>query len=402
VVFDVARARRDTPGASRVAHLNNAGAALPPVQVTDAVIEHLQRESRMGGYEAAAAANHEVERTYHAIAELIGCQTDEIAIVENATRAWDMAFYSLAFRPGDRILTARAEYASNVIAFLQVARRTGAVIEVVDNDKTGQLSVPDLRRRLADGSGPVRLVAITHVPSQGGLVNPAEQIGAAAREAGVPLLLDACQSVGQLPIDVDRIGCDLLSATGRKFLRGPRGTGFLYVRRDMIERLEPPFLDLHAATWTAADRYEIRADARRFENWETNYAAKIGLGVAVDYALSWGIEAIEARVTALADHLRAQLVNIDGIQVHDQGSRRCGIVTFSVDGVPAELVRQILAARGVNVSVSLVDRTWLDLATRNLPDIVRASVHYYNTEAELDRLIDSLPCARPDHAHHQH
>lgn len=389
--FDVERARRDAPGTAKVAHLNNAGAALPPAQVTEAVIAHLRRESEMGGYEAAAAAVDQVERTYTAIAQLINCRVDEIAVVENATRAWDMAFYGLTLGPGDRILTARAEYASNVIAFLQVAARTGAVVEVIDNDESGQLSVSDLRRRLNDGKGPVKLVAITHVPTQGGLVNPAEEVGAAAREAGVPFLLDACQSIGQLPVDVDRIGCDMLSATGRKFLRGPRGTGFLYVRREFLDQLEPPFLDLHAATWTAPDKYEIRPDARRFENWETNYAAKIGLGVAVDYALSWGLEAIEARVTGLADRLRERLTSMDGVRVHDQGRRRCGIVAFTVDGVPAQEVQQRLHDKGVNVSVSLVDYARLDLQARGLPDLVRASVHYYNTDEELDRLLAALP-----------
>ena len=200
--IDVAQARRDTPGCSHVAHLNNAGAALPPAQVTDAVIEHLRREADMGGYEAAEAAAGQVEHTYDAIASMIGADRDEIATVENATRAWDMAFYALRFQPGDRILTTRAEYASNVIALLQVARRTGAVIEVVDDDHTGQVSVADLRHRLDDGRGPVRLVALTHVPTQGGLVNPVAEVGAAAREAGVVFLLDACQSIGQLPIDV--------------------------------------------------------------------------------------------------------------------------------------------------------------------------------------------------------
>ncbi len=345
----------------------------------------------MGGYEAAEAAADQVDHTYGAIARLVGARTDEIAVVENATRAWDMAFYGLALGPGDRILTARAEYASNVIAFLQVARRTGAVVEVIENDDTGQLSVSDLRRRLDDDGGPVKLVAITHVPTQGGLVNPAEEVGAATREAGVPYLLDACQSIGQLPVDVERIGCDLLSATGRKFLRGPRGTGFLYVRRAFMDQVEPPFLDLHAATWTAADKYEIRPDARRFENWETNYAAKIGLGVAVDYALSWGLDAIESRVTVLAERLRSLLTNVEGVHVHDQGQRRCGIVTFTVDGVPAQKVQQQLSDSGVNVSVSLVDYARLDLSTRGLPDLVRASVHYYNTDHEIDRLITALP-----------
>lgn len=398
MALDVERARSETPGVERVAHLNNAGAALPPRPVTEAAIEHLRREAEMGGYEAAAAAAEQIERTYGAIAELIGCRSDEIAVVENATRAWDMAFYAMPFGPGDRILTARAEYASNVIAFLQVARRTGAVVEVVDDDERGQLSVDDLRRRIEDRrAGPVKLIAVTHVPTQGGLVNPAEEIGAVACDAGIPFLLDACQSIGQLPIDVDRIGCDILSATGRKYLRGPRGTGFLYVRRALIDQLEPPFLDLHAAAWTGPDSFEIRPDARRFENWETYYAGKIALGVAVDYALAWGLETIEARVTMLADALRDRLRDLDGVSVHDQGKRQCGIVTFTVEGASAQAVQRRLAEHGVNTSVSLVDYARLDLEHRRLPDLVRASVHYYNTEDELDRLTETL-AAQPANA----
>lgn len=390
------RARAETPGTRRVAHLNNAGAALPPVPVTDAMVEHLRLEAELGGYEAAAAAADRVEHTYDAVARLVGCHRDEVAVVENATRAWDMAFYGFAFRPGDRILTARSEYASNVIAFLQVAARTGAVVEPVDDDAYGALDVADLRRRIEDTStGPVRLVAVTHVPTQGGLVNPVEQIGAVTREAGIPFLLDACQSVGQLAVDVDRIGCDVLSATGRKFLRGPRGVGFLYVRRSLLETLEPPFLDLHAATWTAPDRYEVRPDARRFENWERSHAATIGLGVAADYALAWGLPAIEQRVTALGEALRERLAARPGIRVLDRGSRRCGIVSFAVDGVAPDTVQQALAVAGVNVSVSRVTSARWDLAGRGLADLVRASVHYYNTEDELDRLVAALPATPP-------
>lgn len=387
--FDVERARRDTPGVIRVAHLNNAGAALPPAQVTEAVIAHLRLEAEIGGYEAAAAAAEQVQGTYRAVARLIGCEMDEVAIVENATRAWDMAFYALPFQPGDRILTTHAEYASNVIAFLQVARRTGAVVDVVDDDEHGQLCLTDLHRRLERNR--VKLIAITHVPTQGGLVNPAEAVGALAREAGVPYLLDACQSVGQMPIDVQRIGCDLLSATGRKFLRGPRGTGFLYVRRSILKHLEPPFLDLHAATWTVPEDFEIRDDARRFESWETNVAGKIGLGVAAGYALTWGLDAIEARVTGLAELLRERLRALDGVRVHDQGQRRCGIVTFTLEGWSAQDVQRRLAAAGVNTSVSHASSARLDLPGRDLTELVRASVHYYNTEAELDRLVDALP-----------
>lgn len=387
--FDLERARRETPGCAHVLHLNNAGAALMPRPVLDATIGRLMLEARIGGYEAADRERAATERVYGAAATLLGCAPDEIAFVENATRAWDLAFYAVPLGPGDRILTAMAEYASNYIAFLQVARRTGAVVEPVPNDETGQLSVDALRAMIDDR---VKLIAMTHVPTNGGLVNPAAAVGRVAREAGVLYLLDACQSVGQLPIDVGAIGCDLLSTTGRKYLRGPRGTGLLYARRGVLERLEPPFLDLHAATWVAPDRYEVRPDARRFENWEMNYAGKIGLGVAIDYALGWGLDAINARVLALAARLRADLATIPGVTVRDQGAERCGIVTFSLDGpgakTPAE-VQRALAARRINVTTASL--TPLDRAAGRVEaGLVRASVHYYNAEGELDRFREEL------------
>lgn len=390
MLIDLERARAETPGCAAVCHLNNAGAALMPQPVLDAVIAHLHREAMSGGYEAADAAHAAVERMYDAAAMLIGCHREEIAVVENATRAWDMAFYAVPLGPGDRILTAMAEYASNYIAYLQVAARTGAVVEVIPNDASGQCSVDALRAMMDER---VKLIAITHVPTNGGLVNPAAAIGAVAREAGALYLLDACQSVGQLPVDVDAIGCDMLSATGRKYLRGPRGTGFLYVRRSVLDRLEPPFLDDHAATWTARDRYEIRPDARQFENWETNYATKIGLGVAIDYAIGWGIDATWARVCALAASLRAQLAAIPGVTLRDIGAERCGIVTFTMDGRTPDEVQRACAARRINVSTTSVLGTRLDMEARGLAAMVRASVHYYNSEDEIARFCDVIAAA---------
>jgi len=387
MAIDLARVRAETPGLAHVLHLNNAGAALPPRPVTEAMIQHLRREAEIGGYEAAEEADATLEHCYDAIAQLLNCRREEIAFVENATRAWDMAFYGFRFQAGDRILTGKAEYASNYIAYLQVARRTGAVVEVIPDDAAGQVSVEALRGML---DARVKLIAITHVPTNNGLVNPAAAIGRVARAAGVPYLLDACQSAGHMPLDVDELGCDMLSATGRKYLRGPRGTGFLYVRRAMIERLEPPLLDLHAATLVAPDRYEIRPDARRFENWESYVAGKIGLAVAVDYALDWGLEAIRDRVYALAETLRARLATMPGVTVRDLGAERCGIVTFTKAGREPGAIRQALGAQSINVHVSAAGDTRLEVASRDQSGVVRASVHYYNTEEEVERLCGAL------------
>ncbi len=385
--IDVEKARHETPGCAHVLHFNNAGAALMPQPVLDAYFDHLNREARMGGYEAAAEARDAAERPYDAVARLLGCRRDEIALIENATRAWDMAFYAFPFQRGDRIVTAQAAYASNYIAFLHVAQRAGAVIDVIENDEHGQVSVEKLKAALDER---VKLIALTHVPTNGGLVNPAAEVGRVAKEAGIPFLLDACQSAGQMPLDVEVLGADMLSATSRKFLRGPRGVGFLYVHHSLLDRLDPPLLDLQAATWTAPDRFTIRPDARRFETWESNVAARIAFGVAVEYAMGWGLEAVWHRIRPLAETLRERLHALPGVTVHDLGRVRCGIVTFSIDQIEAHDVQEKLRIQGINVSTTSPASTLLDSTARRLPTLVRASVHYYNTEDEIERFCRAL------------
>jgi cysteine desulfurase / selenocysteine lyase len=383
--IDVARARADTPGCADVAHLNNAGASLPPAVVTDTVVAHLRAEATGGGYEAEDDAAPRIAAVYDSLATLLGADSDDIALTDSATTSWQSIFYSLPFTEGDRILTCRTEYTSNAISYLQIARRTGATVEFVGNDESGQLDVADVARRLDDR---VKLIAVTHVPSHTGLVNPVEEVGKLAEQAGVPFLVDACQSAGQVDLDVRAIRCDALSGTGRKYLRAPRGTGFLYVHPRLRAAIEPSRLDMHSADWTAQDAYRVRDDAKRFESWESNVAGRLGLGVAVDYTLSLGVPAIEERVAALAERLRAALGDIPGVTVLDRGVRRCGIVSFTVDGVPAEQAHARLAAAGVNTSVALGGNNQYDLVPRGVTDLVRASVHYFNTDEELAKLVD--------------
>ncbi len=386
--IDLERARRETPGCDTVLHLNNAGAALMPRPVLEAVRHHLDLEAHTGGYEAQDIAQEAEANFYTAAAKLLGCNPDEIAFATNASRAWAMAFYAIPFAPGDRILTARAAYVSNYIGFLHVAQRTGATIDVIPSDASGQVDISALRRMMDER---VKLIALTHVPTNGGLVNPAAEVGRVAREAGVLYLLDACQSAGQMPLDVGALGCDMLSATGRKFLRGPRGTGLLYVRHSVAERLDPPFLEMRSADWVAPDRYTVQPGARRFETWEVNVAAKIGLGAAMDYALGWGLDAIWARITALAGSLRARLEALPRVAVRDLGRIQCGIVTFTVEGMAPEAVKAALAEQNIHVNVSDASNALLDMQARGLEaGLVRASVHYYNSEAETDRFIHAL------------
>jgi cysteine desulfurase / selenocysteine lyase len=387
VDWDVEQLRADTAGCEQTIFFNNAGASLQPRPVVARVIEHLRLEEQIGGYEAADRVTAELDALYGSVARLLHCAADEIALQENATRGWEMAFYSLRFAAGDRIVTSANEYASNYIAFLQVAQRTGAEICVVESDQAGEVDLEALGKLLDDR---VKLIALTHLPTNGGLVQPAAQVGELARRAGIPFLLDATQSAGQIHLDVEELGCDMLCATGRKYLRGPRGTGFLYVRRSMLERMEPPLLDMHAANWISQDEFAVRGDAKRFETWESAAATRLGLGVAIQYALALGLKNIERRVQQLGALLRERLGAVKGVTVQDLGRVRSGIVTFTCEGHAAGEVMQRLKEQGIAVRVSDRCSTRIDMERRGLEELVRASVHYYNTEEEIERLCEAV------------
>jgi cysteine desulfurase / selenocysteine lyase len=387
VGWDIEQLRADTAGCEQTIFFNNAGASLQPRPVVARVIEHLMLEEQIGGYEAADRVTAELEAVYGSVARLLHCATDEIALQENATRGWEMAFYSLRFAAGDRIITSANEYASNYIAFLQVAQRTGAEIHVVESDQAGEVDLEALRKLLDDR---VKLIALTHLPTNGGLVQPAAQVGELATRAGIPFLLDATQSAGQIDLDVQALGCDMLCATGRKYLRGPRGTGFLYVRRSMLDKMEPPLLDMHAANWISPDKFDLRGDAKRFETWESAAATRLGLGVAIEYALTLGLKNIERRVQELGALLRERLGEVKGVTIQDLGRVRSGLVTFTCVGHTAGDVMQDLKEQGIAVRVSDRSSTLIDMERRGFEELVRASVHYYNTEEEIERLCEAV------------
>ncbi len=382
------RFREDTPGCEHRIHLNNAGAALMPRPVITAMIEHLDLEARIGGYEAAEARRPAVAEAYDAVATLIGARHRNLALVENATAAYAQALSAIPFERGDVILTSTDDYVSNQFMFLSLAKRLGVRVIRMPNAPEGGIDVDAVIGAIE--AKPPRLVALTHVPTNSGLVQPVEAVGKACRARNVLYLVDACQSVGQLPVDVETLECDFLSATARKFLRGPRGAGFLFVSDRILERgYAPLFIDLQGATWRSADEYVPRDTAARFENWEFAYALILGLGVAARYGLQIGVERIAARSGALAATLRAQLSDA-GLRVLDRGPALSATVTVQIPGWEPDAFHRELEQRGINTSVSTRAYAVIDFEAKGVEWALRLSPHYYNTEQEIETAAETV------------
>ena len=387
-MIDIEKIRAETPGIEFSTHLLACGSSLMPNNVVDAITQHTQLEALMGGYEAEAKKADELNNIYDIVAKHIGANSYEIALMENSTVAWSHAFYALPLNSGSKILTSEAEYAANYVAFLQRAKRDNLIIDIVPSDESGTLDINALESMVDEEVG---LIAISWIPTNGGLVNPAEKVGQIAKKYNIPYLLDACQAAGQMSIDVEKIGCDFLAATGRKFLRGPRGTGFLYIKDKWLSIIEPVMIDHFGAPWVSKNTYELRKDARRFETWENSYALRIGLGEAITYAEEIGIDLIHERVQLLARLNRKLLSEVKNVQVRDIGTEQCGIISFSIEEEknPKKIVDQMSEA-GFTIGSVDPESTLIDSEKRNLPTLLRMAPHYYNTEEEIEKAVKQI------------
>ena len=379
--------RADTPGCAHRNHLNNAGAALMPRPVIDAITDHVRLESEIGGYEAADARADAVAAGYDALGAIVGARSANIAVVGSATAGFIQALSSFDFAPGDVIVTTHCDYTSNQIQYLALAKRLGVEIVHADDLPEGGVDAQSVREIIARRKP--RLVAVSWIPTNSGLVQDVEAVGVVCEEAGVPYIVDACQAVGQIPIDVARLRCDYLSATARKFMRGPRGIGFMFASDRALARGDHPlFVDMRGARWTSATEYEVTPTARRYEDWEFPYALVLGQAVAARYALDVGIETAQARAWALAARLRDALGAIPGIRLLDRGRTTCAIVTMTVEGHHADTIVQGLKAKRINAVSSLREFGIYDFDAKRVETAVRLSPHYYNTEAEGDEAVD--------------
>ncbi|MBP2324068.1 selenocysteine lyase/cysteine desulfurase [Kibdelosporangium banguiense] len=380
-MIDLDAVRADTPGCHDLVFLDSAGSSLPPAPVLREVQAHLQRESEVGGYRAASERADDLAAGYAVFAEFLGCEPHEVAFTDSATRSWLAALDAISLKPGDRVLVTEAEYHSNALALLHL----GHQIEPIPSDETGAVDVQALKAMVDER---VKLVSLVHVPTNGGLVNPVKEVAEIAHSVGALVLLDACQSIGQLPVDAAGLGVDIVSGTGRKWLRAPRGTGVLVVR-DQVG-LRPRLIDGTAALWESPDKFTLSPGAKGFELWEYGVAERLGMIAAARYAMSLGIEEIAAAVQERAKLTRSLLSEVPGVTVHDLGSRQCGIVTFDVAGREAEEVRDRLWERGIAVTVSYASSTQYDMTRRGLDKLVRASPHYFVSGEQIARFADAL------------
>lgn len=387
--MNIEQLRLETPGVAFKNHLNNAGAALPSQVVVQTLLNGIREEAEIGGYEFAEKYVEDINDFYEVAAQLLNTSPHNIAFTTNATDSYNRALSSISFQVGDIILTTDDDYVSNQLAFMQLGQRNGVKVVRAKCLPTGGVdiaSVADLIKKHQP-----KLVAVTHVPTNSGLIQDVVAIGKLCRANETLYLVDACQSVGQMEVNAVEIGCDFLTATYRKWLRGPRGTGLLYVSNRVLESdLAPHFIDLRGSVWESENEYSLANTAKRFELWEKSYPLMLGAKAAMQYALQIGMPCIETRIKQLADYTRDNLMALKKVEVLDQGQQRCSIVTLHMaDANPDQLIAGF-AAKDINVSYARKVNALIDFNKKKVDWALRISPHYYNTKAEIDDAIEVL------------
>jgi selenocysteine lyase/cysteine desulfurase len=340
----------------------------------------------MGGYEAADARAASIADFYPALAELLHTRPENIAWTASATDGYARALSTIAWKNGDVIVTTNNDYVSNQLAFFSLRERFGVQIIRAADLPTGGVDPADMERMI-DLFRPI-LVAVTHIPTNSGLVQPIERIGQICRHYKILYLVDACQSAGQRILDVNAIGCDFLTATLRKYMRGPRGAGFMYASDRVLQPNQFMLLpDMIGADWTGIDSWKTNPTAKRFEYFEYSPAIKIGSAVATRYLLSQDQQWIQDRITHLGQVLRNRLSDIPDVRVLDHGTHLCGIVTAYHPAFQGYKIRDWLREQRVNTSVSTLNAAQIDFSRKGIDAALRLSVHYYNTEEELEQAV---------------
>lgn len=384
---EINQVRTDTPGLSSRIHLDNCGSSLVPRAVVEALQAHLELETRVGGYVAQEQQSEQLAAVYRSLARLLGGQPTDYAFVGSAVDGWSKAFYSIPLGPSDNIVTAYNEYCSNFVSYLQRAKRDGVEIRVARPTAEGTLDLDHLAS-LIDAN--TKLISLAHIPSSNGQAAPVYEIGKIAKSRNILFLLDACQSTGQRPVNFEEIGCDMATGTGRKFLRGPRGTGYVYINEKARSVVDPVVLTNQAAAWTEDNAYELRSDAGIFEAWERSCMNQLGFGAALDYLLDLGVKKSTDRLSILSGHLREGLAAMAQVTPTCPVGADGAIITFNKAGWQAEDIKAEMAKHDIGVQVSRIVHERLDMGARGLETAVRISPHYYNTIEELDRFLNVL------------
>lgn len=387
--FPVTRLRAETPGCQSVIHFGNAGCSLHPQPVLDAVTRYIQEEAIYGGYEYAAMRAADIADFYAAGAVMLNCHERNIAFVNSSTDGFARALSAIPFAAGDVILTTLTDYISSQIHFLSLEKRYGVKIVHAKNADTGETDLDDLEACIKKYN-PV-LVSVTHVPNNSGMIQPVEAIGALCKQYDIWYFVDACQSAGQLPLDTQKIACDFLSFATRKFMRGPRGGGLLYVSDAALDAgLEPLYIDMRGAEWTSPNAYTPVADAKRFEYTEQSYAILIGSAVAMRYYVATGPENIAARNKYLSDYLCKHLQEFSHIHLLDRGKNKSAIHSLISDRTPPQEFRDILFTHKIQVNAAPRKFALIDFIDKKVDGAVRIAPHYYNTTQEIDAMIEVM------------